>query len=133
MGEIIAARFNRRDLLRGSLAVAAISATVGSRALRAGRGSRGRGRKGKPTFNFVEVEAGVDETHHVAEGYDTQVLFRWGDPIFPDAPEFDPLAQTAEKQAKQFGYNSDYIGFLPIDGSPTTAFSSAITNTRTRN
>jgi hypothetical protein len=35
MGEIIAARFSRRDLLRGSLAVAAISATVGTNALAA--------------------------------------------------------------------------------------------------
>ena len=29
MGEIIAARFSRRDLLQGSLAVSAIAATVG--------------------------------------------------------------------------------------------------------
>ena len=33
MGEIIATRFSRRDLLRGSLAVTAISATLGKRAL----------------------------------------------------------------------------------------------------
>jgi uncharacterized protein len=118
MGEIIAARFNRRDLLRGSLAVAAISATVGSRAMAQGAAPAAAVAKAKPSFDFVEVEAGVDETHHVAEGYDTQILFRWGDPLFPDSAEFDPLAQTAEKQAKQFGYNSDYIGFFPIDGSP---------------
>ncbi|MFC5068295.1 PhoX family protein [Flaviflagellibacter deserti] len=119
MGEIIAARFNRRDLLRGSLAVAAISATVGSRAMAQGAPAPATAKAaGKPSFDFIEIEAGVDQTHHVAEGYDTQILFRWGDPIFPDAPEFDPLAQTAEKQAKQFGYNSDYIGFFPIEGSP---------------
>ena len=26
-------------------------------------------------------------------------------------------AQTAEKQARQFGYNTDFVGFIPIDGS----------------
>ena len=115
MGDMIAARFNRRDLLRGAMAVTAISATIGTEALAAdeqpGKSSRA------PSFDFKEIEAGVDDTHHVAEGYDAQVLIRWGDPIFPDGAEFDPLAQSADKQAKQFGYNADYVGYIPIDGS----------------
>jgi uncharacterized protein len=53
----------------------------------------------------------------VAEGYDAQVLLRWGDPLFPDSLEFNPFAQTPEKQSRQFGYNSDYVGFIPIEGS----------------
>jgi secreted PhoX family phosphatase len=115
MGEVIATRFNRRDLLRGSLAVAAISATVGSRALAANE----QPAKKTPlaSFDFKEIEAGVDHTHHVAEGYDAQVLLRWGDPLFPDAPAFDPMSQSAEKQARQFGYNTDFVGYIPIEGS----------------
>ncbi|WP_134496617.1 PhoX family protein [Microvirga pakistanensis] len=116
MGEIIATRFNRRDLLRGSLAVAAISATLGSRALAANE-QPAKQASTMAAFDFEEIEAGVDQTHHVAEGYDAQVLLRWGDPIFADAPEFDPMNQTAEKQARQFGYNTDFIGFIPLDGS----------------
>jgi uncharacterized protein len=116
MGEIIATRFNRRDLLRGSLAVAAISATVGTRALAANEQPTKKA-SNSISFDFKEIEAGVDQTHHVAEGYDAQVLLRWGDPIFPDAPEFDPMNQTAEKQLRQFGYNTDFIGFIPLNGS----------------
>ncbi|MGF9762899.1 PhoX family phosphatase [Microvirga sp. 0TCS3.31] len=116
MGEIIATRFNRRDLLRGSLAVAAISATVGHRALAANE-QPAKKASNSISFDFKEIEAGVDYTHHVAEGYDAQVLLRWGDPLFPDAPEFDPTKQTAEAQARQFGYNTDFIGFIPISGS----------------
>ena len=115
MGEIIATRFNRRDLVRGALAVTAISATVGNRALAATEHPAKRVSCRVVRFRG-EVEAGVDQTHHVAEGHDAQVLLRWGDPIFADAPEFDPLAQTAKKR-RQFGYNSDYVGYIPLDGS----------------
>jgi secreted PhoX family phosphatase len=53
----------------------------------------------------------------VAAGYDADVLLRWGDPIFADSPSFDPANQTPESQVRQFGYNNDYVGFIPIDGS----------------
>ncbi len=114
MGEIISARFSRRGLLKGSLAVAAISATVSPMALILADDARAAGAS---AFNFDELEAGVDETHHVAPGYDADVLLRWGDPLFADAPEFDPAAQNADAQARQFGYNNDYVGFIPMDGS----------------
>ena len=81
MGEVIGARFNRRDVLRGSLAVTAISATLG-RSLAANEQPARKASAGA-RFDFKEIEAGVDETHHVAEGYDAQVLLRWGDPLFP--------------------------------------------------
>jgi secreted PhoX family phosphatase len=114
MGEIIAARFSRRGFMKGALAVSAISATVGPVALlTAERANAGAA----SAFSFTEVEAGVDADHHVAEGYDADILLRWGDPLFPDAPEFDPTKQSAEAQAKQFGYNNDYVGFIPIEGS----------------
>ncbi|MES0198943.1 PhoX family phosphatase [Mesorhizobium sp. M0011] len=114
MGEIIAARFSRRGFLKGSLAVSAIAATVSPLALisadeaRAAEGS---------AFAFDELEAGIDDKHHVASGYDADVLLRWGDPLFADSPDFDPMKQSAEAQAKQFGYNNDYVGYIPIDGS----------------
>ena len=41
-------------------------------------------------FDFTEVAAGVDADHHVAEGYDADVLLRWGDPIFPDFARVRP-------------------------------------------
>lgn len=116
MGEIIAARFSRRDFLRGSLAATAIAATVSPLALVAADEAKAQGASGS-RFDFTELEAGVDETHHVAEGYDADVLLRWGDGIFPDSPEFDPTAQTPESQNRQFGYNNDYVGYVPIDGS----------------
>lgn len=118
MGEIISKRFSRRNFLQGSLAVSAIAATVSPVALMSADEARAAG-KGGSAFNFNEVEAGVDATHHVAEGYNADVLLRWGDAVLPGAPAFDPLKQSAEAQSKQFGYNNDYVGFIPLEGSST--------------
>lgn len=114
MGEIIAARFSRRGFLMGSLAVSAIVATVSPLALVAA--DEARAAEGS-AFKFDELEAGIDDRHHVAPGYDADVLLRWGDPLFADSPDFDPLKQSAEAQARQFGYNNDYVGYIPIDRS----------------
>ncbi len=95
-------------------AVTAIATTVSPLALMIADEARA---EGMSAFSFTEVEAGVDETHHVAEGYDADVLLRWGDKVFADSPEFDPMNQTAESQSKQFGYNNDYVGFIPLDGA----------------
>src|SRR5690554_6090520 len=115
MGELISARFSRRGFLAGSLAVSAIAATVSPLALLSARPVRAQ--DGTSAFSFTEVEAGIDETHHVAEGYDADILLRWGDGLFPDAPEFDPTQQTAAAQERQFGYNNDYVGYIPLEGS----------------
>ena len=115
MGEIISSRFSRRGFLKGSLAVSAIAATVSPLALLSAGDAKAQA--AGSAFRFTEVEAGVDATHHVAEGYDADILLRWGDALFPDAPEFDPTKQTADTQRRQFGYNNDYVGFIPMEGS----------------
>jgi secreted PhoX family phosphatase len=112
MGDIIALRFSRRGFLKGSLAVSAITATVSPLALFAADEARAA----TPSFVFEEIEAGVDQKHHVAPGYDADVLIRWGDPVEADAPAFDPMNQTAAAQAKQFGYNNDFLGIVEIPG-----------------
>ena len=114
IGDVIAARFHRRDLLKGALGVAAIAATVSPLAIAAaGRAQAQNGTR----YRFEEVAAGVDETHHVAAGHDADVLIRWGDPILPAAPVFDPMKQTAAAQKLQFGYNNDFLGYLPMPGA----------------
>ncbi|MEX5564559.1 PhoX family phosphatase [Pseudophaeobacter sp. 1A16562] len=118
IGDVINARYGRRDLLKGMLGVSATTALFGTSALiaptEAAAGSHGAGR-----YNFEELTWGNDETHHIADGYDADILLRWGDPITADAPEFDVMNQTAEAQLKQFGYNNDYVGFTPLNAEGT--------------
>ena len=75
----------------------------------------------KSSLTFAELPHGLDQNAHAPEGYETQVLIRWGDPVLPGAPAFDPLKQTAAAQAKQFGYNNDMIAWFPLPYGSTTA------------
>ncbi|MGH6816166.1 MAG: PhoX family protein [Hyphomicrobiaceae bacterium] len=117
MGDIVAERFSRRDLMKGVLAVSAISATVSPLALAAADGAHAQGANTTPSFDFKELASGADDKAYVADGYDMQVLIRWGDKVFPDAPEWDPAKPTAAGQAKQFGYNNDFLGYFPMPGA----------------
>ena len=114
IGDVIASRYSRRDIMKGALGFTAIAATVSPMALAAGRAEA----QGTPSFDFEEIEAGVSEDIVVANGYDADVLIRWGDPVLPGAPEFDVDNQTAAAQNQQFGYNSDFIGTVPHPDAP---------------
>ncbi|MEP2428659.1 MAG: PhoX family phosphatase, partial [Tateyamaria sp.] len=70
-------------------------------------------------YVFDELPWGNDETHHIADGYNADILLRWGDPITADAPEFDVMNQSAEAQLQQFGYNNDYVGFTALNDEGT--------------
>ncbi|MFT6673830.1 MAG: secreted PhoX family phosphatase, partial [Sulfitobacter sp.] len=112
IGDVINARYGRRDMLRALLGVSATTALFGSSALIAPRHASAASTDSR--YHFEELRAGNDETHHVADGYDAQVLLRWGDPVLADAPAFDVMHQTAAVQLQQFGYNNDYVGFVPL-------------------
>ena len=75
---MIARRYSRRDMLKGSLGVAAATALFGTAALTAADPARA---KAAAAFAFRELASGVDETHHVAEGYEADIVIRWGDPL----------------------------------------------------
>jgi len=108
IGEIIARRYSRRAVLRGAGATAlALALPLNTRPAQASEPETTR-------FHFEEIARGTGPSHEVAPGYTADILLRWGDPLFPDAPAYAPAAQTPQAQQKQFGYNNDFIGFLPI-------------------
>jgi secreted PhoX family phosphatase len=109
LADLIDLRLNRRGLIRGAAALAAASPFAAT-AQEAGPSS----------LTFKELAHTLDAHQHVAEGYDMQVVIRWGDPLLADAPAFDPANLTAAGQEKQFGYNNDYLGLYPLPlGSKT--------------
>ncbi|MFC3987552.1 PhoX family protein, partial [Actinoplanes siamensis] len=76
--------------------------------------STGRTRAGALTFQAVAPNTRDAVT--VPPGYQTSVVIRWGDPVLAGAPAFDVRQQTAARQSRQFGYNNDFVGVLPLPG-----------------
>jgi uncharacterized protein len=107
IGELIEQRLNRRDAMRGLLGAGAV-ATFSQVPVAMAQDS------GPSTLTFKELAHTLDDKQHVAEGYDMQVVIRWGDPVVAGAPAFDPANLTAAAQEKQFGYNNDYLGLYAL-------------------
>lgn len=114
IGDAITARYGRRDILGGLLGTSASAALFSGLAMVAPHQANAASR-----YVFEELQWGNDETHHIADGYNADILLRWGDPILPGAPPFDVNAQTAQAQLGQFGYNNDYVGFVPLNAEGT--------------
>ena len=73
-------------------------------------------------FGFEPIPVATDFTVHVPDGYSWRVLASWGDPLFPDVPEFDPATGgTAETQARSFGENTDGMHLFSIAGHQVIA------------
>src|SRR5262245_12461263 len=106
--DIIATRLSRRSILLG-MGVAAGAGMFGGR-LFGGAGAQADAIR----LGFTELTRVYDEKDHVAPGYGKQVLIRWGDPVVKGAPAFDPAAMSGAAQEQQFGYNNDFMAFLPL-------------------
>jgi secreted PhoX family phosphatase len=77
------------------------------------------GISGPVGFEPISLSSGDELV--VAAGHRVVALLAWGEPLTTDAPVFDPETQTASAQAQQFGYNADWIGFMPLPvGSDTS-------------
>ena len=74
IGDVINARYGRRDLLKGVLGVTATTALFGTSAMIAPRQAAAASTQSR--YNFDELQWGNDETHHIAEGYNADVLLR---------------------------------------------------------
>ncbi|WP_162834093.1 PhoX family protein [Amycolatopsis circi] len=68
-----------------------------------------------PGTDFTPVPPNKLDVVSIPDGYAQHVVIRWGDPVVPGAPKFDFRKQTAAAQAKQFGYNNDFVGLIPQD------------------
>jgi secreted PhoX family phosphatase len=115
-------RLHRRGLLRsaaGAGMAAATLAVTGPRLVGIASATEATRRVGALGFAPITLDTGPEPV--VAEGHRITPFLRWGDPVVPDAPAFDPANQTPAAQARQAGYNCDWIGFLPLpEGSDSS-------------
>ncbi|MFC1230834.1 PhoX family protein [Streptomyces sp. Sce081] len=131
VGDVVSDALSRRSMMRAAAAVTVVAAGAGTVGLAgapeaqaapvAGKGGQGHGHgtrkpKGARGLRFTPVAPNTADAVTVPEGYDQDVVIRWGEPILRGAPAFDPENQTAEAQAGQFGYNVDFLALLPLEG-----------------
>ena len=120
--DVAATALSRRAMLGAGVAATAVGALAGTAVPAAAdpRGNQGgrQGRNGLPFTAIAPVAVTVDDVT-VPRGYDWAPVIRWGDPILKGAPAFDPLDQSPEAQAGQFGYNNDYLDIIETNRQGT--------------
>ncbi|MFJ9585270.1 PhoX family protein [Streptomyces acidicola] len=131
VGDVIATALSRRTMMRAAAVVtvatgagAAVVAPATEAAAATGTGAATEAaaataaKKGKAArgLRFAPVAPNTADAVVIPEGYEQNVVIRWGDPILRGAPAFDPENQTAKAQAGQFGYNNDFLALLPVPG-----------------
>ena len=122
--DILARRISRRGLVKCAVATAGALAVTGP-ILTAAQDATPQASPttggGMGSLAFEPLTLDTSDQHLVAAGYMAEPLLKWGDPLFADAPEFDVNAQSAASQAKQFGYNCDWIAYFPLPQGSTSA------------
>lgn len=102
--DVVERAVSRRGFLGGALAFGSGAAVMGTGLL----SSTSAQAQQTSRFAFDQLAPQTDGTVHVPDGYDWDVLVRWGDPLFSNAPAFDPATGVpTEGSDLVFGENTD--------------------------
>ena len=116
---------SRRGFLGGALAFGSGAAVMGTAFL---KGSAAMAQQAD-RFAFAQIAAQTDSTIHVPDGYSWKTLVRWGDPLFSNAPAFDPATGIPTQGSDLvFGENTDGMELFNIGGKDVLVVNSEYTN-----
>ncbi|MEM9797368.1 MAG: PhoX family phosphatase [Pseudomonadota bacterium] len=122
---VVERAISRRGFLGGVLAFGSGAAVMGSAALKGGTALAQQTSR----FAFDQLAAQTDGTVHVPAGYSWDVLVRWGDPLFPDAPAFDPATGIPTQGSDRvFGENTDGMELFHQGGTELLVVNSEYPN-----
>ena len=80
-------------------------------------------------FGFKPVAANSLDTITVPEGFNWQIVAKWGDPLWSNSPEFDQATRgNAASQALTMGDNNDGMELFEIDGKSIFVVNNEYTN-----
>lgn len=123
--EVVERALSRRGFLGGVVAFGSGAAAMGTAQLLGGAAEAMEVSR----FPFTPIAAQTDATVHVPEGYKWDVLVRWGDPLFSDAPEFDhATGGDADSADRVFGENTDGMETFVHEGHELIAVNLEYTN-----
>ncbi len=101
--QVVENALSRRGFLSGLVAFGSGAAVMGTGALLSSTAEAATTSR----FAFKPIEIATDATVHVPEGYTWDILTRWGDPLFSDAPEFSHETGGDIASDRIFGENTD--------------------------
>jgi secreted PhoX family phosphatase len=110
--DILNRRTSRRTVLQwGGMAALAAGVSALPRMAQAGQTAL---TSSVPALDFESVKHAYTQGHELAQGYQMNLVMRWGDPLDATQGAFDPAALTAKTQEKRFGFNNDFLAYLPF-------------------
>ncbi|MBO9418954.1 PhoX family phosphatase [Labrenzia sp. R4_2] len=119
---IVESAISRRGFLGGVLAFGSFTALGTSLVPTGAKASDGR-------FAFTQIPTSTADAVVVPEGYKSEVLVQWGDPLWSGVPEFDDATRgTADSQARAFGDNTDGMDVFSHDGKTLLVVNNEYTN-----
>lgn len=122
---VVERAISRRGFLGGALAFGSGAAVMGTAFL---KGSTAMAQQ-TSRFAFEQLAPQTDGAVHVPQGYSWKTLVRWGDALFSDAPEFDPVQGVpTEGSDRVFGENTDGMELFNVGGREILVINSEYTN-----
>lgn len=125
---VVERAINRRGFLSGVLTFGAGAFVMSTSALTkpASATTHASGR-----FGFEGVPTSTADTITVPGGYTWDVAVQWGEPMWSDAPAFDPATRgTGNSQMRAVGDNNDGMALFVIDGRQVLVLNNEYTNRR---
>jgi len=117
---IVEAAISRRGFMGGVLAFGSFTALGGSITSADAASNR---------FSFNQIGSSTADDVIVPEGYKVDVMMRWGDPMWSDAPDFDEATRgTAASQERAFGDNTDGMDVFPHEDKMLLVVNNEYTN-----
>ena len=115
---------SRRYFLKGAAALGA-SAFV----MTAGVASNTAMAASKAGFRFKPIAASTADTILLPEGFTSQIVVRWGDPLTSSTPEFNHQTRgTAASQMTAAGDNNDGMDIFDVEGRTVLVINNEYTN-----
>lgn len=108
--KVVRQRIGRRGLLKGGIVAAFTASTLG----RALAGVVGEPVAAVEGLDFEGIAKSTGKDLVVPKGYQHHVVMSWGDMFHETLMAVDPVKITATDQAHAFGYNNDFVGYLPL-------------------
>lgn len=111
-GAVAARMLSRRSVLKGTAMAGLVLAATGIDSLGTERAALAQDGS---QLAFTPISATTADSVVVPEGYAWNTFIRWGDPILPGGRGLntDYSNLTVAQQEAAFGYNNDFVAFLP--------------------